>query len=500
MNSQRKIGALLSYFNIILKNLVSFIYTPVLLHYLGQSQYGLFQMTNSVMMSLSILSMGLGTAYIKFYISYQVKSEFEKIKKLNGLYLIIFCCISLISLIISGVLVFNTATIFGNSFTNNEVLLTKELMIILGVNLALTFPSSIFESNIIVNEQFKFQQARQVLQTLLIPLFAIPIIILGGNVLTVGVVQTGVTCFFLFLNARYCLRNLNMTFSFSNLTLSMLKPLLSFSVFILLNQVVDIINNNVPSFILGIVLGAKQVAIFSVALQIKNMFFMLSTSLSAIFVPLVNQLVSQQKSKTELTNLMIRVGRIQMNILFFVLGGFICLGKFFVEKWAGKENLLAYDLIIMMVLPSIIPLSQNVGIEIQRAMNKHVFRSLSYTIFAFLNLLITYYATNNWGIKGATLGYIFSILIANGLLMNWYYHKKMGLNMIKYWKNTLPLLLPFSITTIFIEIVMRHFPLNSYKYFVIYGLAYVVIYLSVYYPFISNDYEKEQFKLLRKKS
>ena len=58
-SSERKFAVVLSYTNIILKNLIVFLYTPFLLKYLGQSEYGIYQMTNSVIMGLSVLSMGI---------------------------------------------------------------------------------------------------------------------------------------------------------------------------------------------------------------------------------------------------------------------------------------------------------------------------------------------------------------------------------------------------------------------------------------------------------
>lgn len=54
---------------------------------------------------------------------------------------------------------------------------------------------------------------------------------------------------------------------------------------------------------------------------------MLSTSLSSVFVPKVNEIVNKNNDKTVLTALMIKVGRLQMTILFFILGGFIVLEK-----------------------------------------------------------------------------------------------------------------------------------------------------------------------------
>jgi len=498
MSSQRKIGALLSYTNIIVKNLVNFIYTPILLHYVGQSQYGLFQMTNSVIMSLSILSMGLSSAYVKFYMSYKISNKKNKIDVLNAIYLCMFIFISIFSLLISLFLAFKSDILFGKSLSYNEIELTRILMICLGLNLAITFPSSVFESNIIVNEQFKFQQLRQLGQSILVPIISIPLVILGNGVLVIALTQTCITLIFLILNASYCVRKLDMHFDFKNMSVKMLKPLFAFSFYILLNQIVDMVNNNAPSFILGMLLGAKDVATFAIAIQIKNMFFMLSTSLSSVFVPRVNELANLSKDKKDLAQLMVKVGRIQMSILFFVLGGFIVVGPYFIQVWAGSENLTAYILVILMVLPSVIPLSQNIGIEIQRAYNMHIFRSLTYTLFAGINLLLTFFGIKYFGLYGAPIGYVVSILCANGILMNWYYHNTMGLNMKFYWNNTLNVIIPFFLVTSTLKVITSLKPITSFLGFIILGCLYVVFYFFIFVRFIANDFEKKQIFFLKK--
>lgn len=47
MVSQRKAGAILGYANIIVKNLVNLVYTPMLLAFVGQADYGVYQTANS---------------------------------------------------------------------------------------------------------------------------------------------------------------------------------------------------------------------------------------------------------------------------------------------------------------------------------------------------------------------------------------------------------------------------------------------------------------------
>lgn len=498
MSNQRRAGAVLSYLNIILKNVTNFLYVPLLLRLVGQADYGLFQMTNSVTSSLTILSMGLSSAYVKFYIDYKTKEKTEEIKRLNGLYLVLFLLISLISLVIGIILVFNTSNLFDKSLSAREIKLTKELMFILVLNIAITFPSSVFDSNIMVNQHFIFQQTRKIFQTIFVPVSSIVLIYLGFGILSVGLTQLFITFVYLIINIRYCRKKLNMQFLFTGFSSGLIKQLLSFSLFILLNQIVDMINNNAPNFIIGMVMGARDVATFAIALQIKNMFFMLSTSLSSVFVPQVNEYVSSQKTNQVLGDLMIRVGRIQMTILFFILGGFIIVGRFFISIWAGNENMDAYHLIIMMVLPSIIPLSQNVGIEIQRAQNKHIFRSISYSIFAVANIVITYLGAQYFGLEGASFGYIFSILFANGLLMNWYYHTKLSLDMKKFWKNSLPVVIPFVVATGIGLVIQLYFPVNGYLQFLLQGIIYVIIFFAIYARWIATDYEKQQINIFRK--
>jgi O-antigen/teichoic acid export membrane protein len=217
-----------------------------------------------------------------------------------------------------------------------------------------------------------------------------------------------------------------MRFSFTAIPVGLLKEVSIFSFFIFLSQVIDLVNNNVPSFIVGMFLGAKDVAIYSVASQIKNLFFMLSVGLSGVYVPHINELVSSGTTKKTLLNLMIKLGRMQLILLTFILGGFIAIGKYFIIIWAGQDNIQAYYLLILMVLPVLVPLSQNVGIEIQRAMNRHYFRSIVYSIFAFINVVVTILSVVKFGILGSIFGYIIATVCANGIAMNWYYQKKNG--------------------------------------------------------------------------
>lgn len=93
--NQLKIGVMLSYVSIIAQNIISIVYTPVMLRLLGQSEYGLYQLVYSVVSYLGLLSFGFGSAYVRFYSRYKVKDDQDGIAKLNGMFMIVFTIIAI---------------------------------------------------------------------------------------------------------------------------------------------------------------------------------------------------------------------------------------------------------------------------------------------------------------------------------------------------------------------------------------------------------------------
>jgi len=71
--NQKKAGVLLSYGQTALSTLISLTYTPVMLRLLGQSEYGLYTLVSGFVSNLSLLSFGLGSAYMRYYSRAEVK-------------------------------------------------------------------------------------------------------------------------------------------------------------------------------------------------------------------------------------------------------------------------------------------------------------------------------------------------------------------------------------------------------------------------------------------
>ena len=84
----------------------------------------------------------------------------------------------------------------------------------------------------------------------------------------------------------------------------------------------------------------------------------ISTAVSSVFVPRVHKLIHLPNRKFELTQLFVKIGRIQFIILSLILSGFIFFGKPFISWWAGKEYSSSYYIIIVLISAVTIPIIQ----------------------------------------------------------------------------------------------------------------------------------------------
>ena len=141
----------------------------------------------------------------------------------------------------------------------------------------------------------------------------------------------------------------------------------------------------------------------------------------------------RKTASRDLTGLLTRVGRIQFSVLSMMCLGFIFFGRAFITLWAGRKYVEAYQIVLLLIVPVTIPLIQTIGLEILRAKNLHRFRSVVYLIVGFICTLISIPLIRAYGGTGAAAGTALTLLIGNGIIMNWYYRRKVDLNMRFFW-------------------------------------------------------------------
>ena len=82
------------------------------------------------------------------------------------------------------------------------------------------------------------------------------------------------------------------------------------------------------------------------------------------------------------------------------------------------------------------------------------------------------------GYWATAIGYVTSVVLGTGLFMNWYYHTRIGLDMVYFWKNMLPTIgLALGVTTVCL-LGTHSLPVNSILMFLVWGVIYSILFLS----------------------
>lgn len=488
--NQRKSGAILSYLSIIISTIVQLIYTPFLIRMLGQSEYGLYSLVSSIIGYLTILDLGFGNAIIVYTAKYRAQKKYEEEKKLHGMFMIVFCVIGVIAALLGLFLYVNVNNIFGNTMTSVELEKTKIMMLILTFNLAITFPFSIYSSIISAYEKFAFQKIMSIINTLLKPLLMIPLLIIGYKSITMTLVITIINVLVLLTNYIYCKKKLDIKIKFQGFDKILFKTILGYSIWIFLGVIVDKINWSVDQFVLGAVSGTIAVSLYSVASQINTLFVNLSTAVSSVLLPKMSKMLAEKASATELTNEMIKVGRIQYYIIFFMASLFVIIGKDFIIWWAGKDFEEAYSVALILIIPLCFPLIQNLGLSIMQALNKYKFKSISTFIMAIFNVVISYFLAKKYGPVGSAIGTAIALIICNIFLINYYYYKSIGLNVLRFWKNIFKMTITFIPSVVVTVIFYISLPVNGFYKIILIGTLYTFLYIMSCYWVTFDSYEK----------
>ena len=242
-------------------------------------------------------------------------------------------------------------------------------------------------------------------------------------------------------------------------------------------------------------LGTEMTAVYAIGYTLYTYYTNFSLAISGVFTPRVHNVINAtEDNKSEqhikLTELFVKVGRVQFAILALLASGIFLFGKEFILFWAGAEYEQSYYVVLLLVIPAVIPLTQNIGIAVQRAMNNHQFRGVMYFIMALINLVLTIVLTPVYGVVGATIGTAISLVIGNIILMNTFYHKKCNINILVYWKNILLMLRGLVLPIVLGLLVKKYVSFNTIPLLVGGIAVYCCIYVGSMWLFGLNKYEK----------
>lgn len=494
-HNQLKLGIVLNYINLGLGNLIPIFYTPVMLALLGTEEYGLYKLSSSITSYLSLISLGIGSAVTRYLIKERTTNGQKGEETILGLFIVIFQVIAVITLAVGTLLAFNLHIWYADSLTDAELLRMKILVFLMVCNMALGFSCSPYTSVITAHERFIFLQCINILSTCVAPLLNLLVLFLGYSSIGMAVISLGTSIIIRFINIIYVYRYIGLRPSYNKLSFSLIREILVFSFWVFVSNISAQLCNATDIAMIGAIpsLATTGVAVYNIGATFNTIVTSLTTGVSSLLSPRANKMVFGGATADELSEMAIKVGRIQAYIIALVLSGFIAFGRPFIQFYAGPGFEEAYLVAVFMMIPNVVPLVQSMCLSIIVAQGRHRFRSIVYLIINLINVIGTWFLLQIWGITGASFMTGLALIIGNGFIMNWYYNCRIGLNIREFWRNIGSL---FSIPVVMaMVVIMLGFIIDWYN--IVTMLCGILIYTAVFFllnwKFKMTTYEKELF-------
>src|SRR5699024_9988365 len=410
-NNELKSGVYLSYISLFVTNISNLILTPFIIKNLGNSEYGLYMLIGAFVGYIAVLDFGLGNTVVRFVAKY--RAENDKKNEENFLFstFLIYIIISIIILIIGTIIYFNLTVIFGQSLSSEEISIAKLMFIILLINLAFTLPMKSFTAIMTAYERFIYPRTLTILRNILRMILIFILLSFEYKVIAIVMIDAILNLIMMALIMFYVFLKLRVKIRFYYLNIQLIREIFSYSSLIFISVIVDQIYWRIGHLILGVVASTTEVAIFAVGMMFGQYFITFSTSISGVFLPKITTMVVKDASGEELTDILIKTGRLQFIVLGLVLGGFIILGKTFINLWTGPDYYYSWIIGLIVMIPLIIVLTQTIGISILQAKNMHGFRAIIYLFISIINTMISIYLAKMYGSIGAAIGTSLSLVL-----------------------------------------------------------------------------------------
>ena len=486
--NQLKAGVILSYLNLSIGMVVPLLYTPIMLRLMGQAEYGLYQLSNTITGYLSLLSLGMGNAILRYLMKYHAAGDRDMFCRTAGLFQAVYGIIAGLTVLVGVVLTRFTDVLFAEGLSAAEIQKMNILLLIMAVGTGLSFLGSVYNGIIYCHERHIFQKVVGIVGTIVLPVANLVGLYLGYASIGLAVIGVTLSALTQLLNVWYCYRKLDIMLCFRQLPWYLLKEIIPFSLFLFLSMVADMLFWAVDKVFIGALMGTAAVAVYNIGVTFQSIMQNMNGAISGVFAPRVNAIVFSGKPISENSDLLIRIGRVQYLILSLILSGFVVFGKCFLALWAGAGYEEAYTVALLTMFPMCVPLIQNVAFNTLLALNRHQFRSVMYITMAVINAVSTYLLIPVMGIIGAALCTCIVVLLGQGLILNIYYNKKIGLDIARFWTNILKLtVVPAALAT---AMKLISFEFSNIWKLLIGMVAYTGMFCVLSWLFSMNQYEK----------
>ena len=258
---------------------IGLVMLPFNVSHLGAAAYGVWLLASSVTIHFSALNLGFGGAFVRFVARYRARRDARGLNEIASTLFFVYTGAGVVAYLIAAVVAFNLGTLFR--ITPEQAEVGRSLLLIIGVQVALNFPFSVFGGVVNGFQRYNVNSGVSIASSVAVAAVNVAILTAGYRLIPLVLATTSVriaTYFVSWHNARRIYPALHL--SPSLFRRDHLRELMGFSVYSLLIDVGYRLNYQVDQLVIASFLGVTPVAIWA-GLRIVTVTQQLTNQLNA---------------------------------------------------------------------------------------------------------------------------------------------------------------------------------------------------------------------------
>ncbi len=211
-----------------------------------------------------------------------------------------------------------TEPVFGAQNTPEQLRILSKMILITGCGAAVLVALNPVGALLSATESFVFLRSMEIAATVFSTLVMVVVLIRGGDAVSVVTVATLATVLQAVMRLGYTIFVLGARVRLSLPELAVLKRVGGYAAPIFVVMIAEVLFWRLDSVLIGAMLGAAPIAIYSIGVTFNKYFMSFATALSRVMTPEIIRQVDQGADARSLTDLMIRVSRIQAMFLLLI--------------------------------------------------------------------------------------------------------------------------------------------------------------------------------------
>jgi O-antigen/teichoic acid export membrane protein len=342
---------------------------PYLVHHLGQTGYGLWNLIASLTGYFDLFDLGIRGSLGRNIAFHRAKNNPDGVKAVVSTG---FAFLGLGSVLV----LLGTAAVLPLFFRLFDVPPEQAgdvriALVLIGVNLAVIFPCSVFDSTLWAHERFDLLNLVDIPVTVLRVVLTLLLVGGGHGLVALGGITLGLTVA-AGLAKGFCSLRIepNLRFDLGHVSAEATRDLFGYGVWCFVLAVSRLVGSKLGGPIIGSCLAVPLVTPFAVASRLIDCVNALLVASTGVLTPLATVLHAEDRLPAQ-RRLFVEGGKWCGTFALFFLGLFAVLGEPILKAWLRRDLEYCAQMLIVLSLGELLPLSQAMTFSMILGIGRH---------------------------------------------------------------------------------------------------------------------------------